>query len=276
MDFFDDLTAAIARNGTRHSVRCSDKVWQQFLSASAPAPARTPAAAAAHNEQAPPDRNIAPAAMEPPATAAVFTGNPAGDVPVPSPAPAVPAALPADWTALRQMVLNCQSCPLAAHRTNAVFGEGAENARLMFIGEGPGADEDATGRPFVGAAGQLLDKMISAMHLNRSEVYIANVVKCRPPGNRMPGEEEAACCIGYLHRQIELIKPEVIVLLGGTALHFLLKIDGITRHRGRWLDFNNIAVMATFHPAYLLRNPSAKREAWHDLKLVMAKLGISI
>ena len=146
----------------------------------------------------------------------------------------------------------------------------------MFIGEGPGADEDATGRPFVGAAGQLLDKMIAAMHLAREDVYIANIVKCRPPGNRMPGADEAAACIGYLKKQIQLIQPEVIVLLGGTALSFLLEINGITKYRGRWQNYNNIAVMPTFHPAFLLRKPEAKREAWHDLKLVMAKLGIAV
>ena len=146
----------------------------------------------------------------------------------------------------------------------------------MFIGEGPGADEDATGRPFVGAAGQLLDKMIGAMHLAREDVYIANIVKCRPPGNRMPSPEEAAACIGYLKKQIELVQPEVIVLLGGTALSFLLEINGITKYRGRWHNYNNIPVMPTFHPAFLLRKAEAKREAWHDLKLVMAKLGISV
>ena len=114
------------------------------------------------------------------------------------------------------------------------------------------------------------------MHLQREEVYIGNIVKCRPPGNRMPGEEEAAACIGYLQRQIELIKPEVIVLLGGTALHFLLGIDGISRCRGRWHEYNNISVMPTFHPAFLLRKPEAKRDAWNDLKAVMKKLNIPV
>ena len=177
---------------------------------------------------------------------------------------------------LCETVRNCRNCPLCETRLNAVPGEGDPHARLMFIGEGPGADEDRQGRPFVGAAGQLLDKMIGAMHLAREDVYIANIVKCRPPGNRMPGEDEAAACIGYLKKQIELIQPEVIVLLGGTALHFLLQIDGITKYRGRWQSYNNIAVMPTFHPAFLLRKAEAKREAWHDLKLVMAKLGIAV
>ena len=168
----------------------------------------------------------------------------------------------------------CRNCPLAATRNNVVFGEGNPDARLMFIGEGPGFDEDRLGRPFVGKAGQLLDKMISAMQFTREEVYIANIVKCRPPDNRVPTPEEAACCIGYLHRQIELIRPEVIVLLGATAVKFLLNTtSGISKMRGRWLSYENIPVMPTFHPAFLLRQESAKREAWQDLQQVMARFG---
>lgn len=175
---------------------------------------------------------------------------------------------------MRLYALKCKRCALAATRTNVVFGEGDPHAGLMFIGEGPGADEDRLGRPFVGKAGQLLDKMIAAMQFKREEVYIANVVKCRPPGNRVPTPEEAAHCIGYLKRQIKFIRPKVIVLLGATAVAFLMeRTEGITRLRGNWLEYEGIPVMPTFHPAYLLRQESAKREAWHDLKMVMAKFG---
>ena len=194
--------------------------------------------------------------------------------------PAAPAAvpsgsdLPGDLASLARIVAGCRNCPLAASRSNVVFGEGNPDARLMFIGEGPGFDEDRLGRPFVGKAGQLLDKMISAMQFTREEVYIANIVKCRPPDNRVPTPEEAACCIGYLHRQIELIRPEVIVLLGATAVKFLLNTtSGISKMRGRWLSYENIPVMPTFHPAFLLRQESAKREAWQDLQQVMARFG---
>ena len=194
-------------------------------------------------------------------------------------APAAEGAAPGDppevkLEKMRLYALNCKRCQLAATRTNVVFGEGDPHAKLMFIGEGPGADEDRTGRPFAGRAGQLLDRMIAAMQFKREEVYIANVVKCRPPGNRVPTPDEAAMCIGYLERQINFIRPEVIVLLGATAVSFLLKrTEGITKLRGIWLEYKGIPVMPTFHPAFLLRQESAKREAWHDLKMVMAKFG---
>lgn len=175
---------------------------------------------------------------------------------------------------IRNAVHSCRNCPLGSNRLNPVFGEGNPNARLMFIGEGPGRDEDIQGRPFVGKAGMLLDKMITAMQFSREEVYIANIVKCRPPDNRVPTPEEAQCCIGYLKRQIELIRPEVIVLLGATAVKYLLNVtSGISRLRGRWLSYENIPVMATFHPAFLLRQESAKRETWNDLQQVMARFG---
>ncbi len=175
---------------------------------------------------------------------------------------------------LRPIVLGCTRCALAATRNNVVFGEGNPQARLMFIGEGPGYDEDMQGRPFVGKAGQLLDKMITAMQFTREEVYIANVVKCRPPDNRVPSPDEALACIGYLKKQIALIKPEAIVLLGATAVGFLLgKREGITRLRGKWLGFDGIPVMPTYHPAYLLRQESAKRDAWADLQQVMKVFG---
>ena len=175
---------------------------------------------------------------------------------------------------LQKIVANCQNCPLCRTRSNTVFGEGDPDARLMFIGEGPGADEDRQGRPFVGKAGMLLDKMINAMQFSREEVYIANIVKCRPPDNRLPAPEEAEKCIGYLRRQIEIVRPEVIVLLGATAVKYLLNVtNGISRMRGRWLSYENIPVMATFHPAFLLRQESAKRDTWNDLQQVMARFG---
>lgn len=218
----------------------------------------------------------------------------APDIPaaVPQPAPVMQTAVPAchgavqrkettapvvpsgSLAALRESVVNCRRCGLCRCRQNPVFGEGDPNARLMFIGEGPGADEDATGRPFVGKAGQLLDKMITAMQFSREEVYIANIVKCRPPDNRVPAPEEAACCIPFLQQQIALVRPEVIVLLGAVAVKYLLNTTtGIMKMRGRWTSYENIPVMPTFHPAFLLRQESAKKEAWQDLQQVMARFG---
>ena len=191
---------------------------------------------------------------------------------VPPPAPTVNNPGAGDLETLRQSMINCRNCPLCTGRRNVVFGEGNPQADLMFIGEGPGFDEDKLGRPFVGKAGQLLDKMILAMQFTREEVYICNIVKCRPPDNRVPMPEEAAACLPYLVKQIELVSPKVIVLLGATAAHYLLdKQEGITRLRGRWLDYQGIPVMPTYHPAFLLRKPEAKREAWIDLQQVMAK-----
>jgi DNA polymerase len=178
---------------------------------------------------------------------------------------------------LRDDVLgSCERCGLCAARTNVVFGVGDPGARLMFVGEGPGADEDAKGEPFVGRAGQLLDRIIGAMGLTRSTVYIANVVKCRPPENRNPLPGEAATCLPFLRAQIAIIRPEVIVTLGKVALQELLgeRVPSITRVRGDWLDFDGIPVKVTFHPAYLLRSPSAKRPVWDDMQDVMRRLGL--
>ncbi len=178
---------------------------------------------------------------------------------------------------LREQARTCTRCTLSSTRTQVVFGEGNPKATLMFVGEGPGADEDATGRPFVGRAGELLTKMIGAMGFERPEVYIANIVKCRPPGNRVPEEAERHACLPFLHRQIALIAPRSIVLLGQTAAASLLgQTGGISRLRGREArlpHFPEIRVMPTYHPAYLLRNPSAKAQVWEDLKQVMAWLG---
>jgi DNA polymerase len=171
--------------------------------------------------------------------------------------------------AIREDLGECTRCKLHEHRTKIVFGEGNPSARLVFVGEGPGADEDATGRPFVGRAGQLLDKIIAAIGLKREEVYITNIVKCRPPGNRTPERDEVATCEQFLFRQLALIRPRVIVALGSPAFQCILRTrEPITRARGEWRDWNGIKVLPTFHPAYLLRVPEKKREAWEDMKKV--------
>ena len=181
-----------------------------------------------------------------------------------------------DWQGLKHICSQCTRCGLCETRHNVVFGVGNETADVMFVGEGPGEQEDLRGEPFVGPAGKLLDDMLSIIDLNRTNVYIANIVKCRPPGNRVPEPDEAAACIGYLKQQIRIVQPEVIVLLGGTALSFLLREKAsISKMRGNWIDFEGIPVMPTFHPAYLLRQESAKREAWNDLQKVMKALGVS-
>ena len=165
---------------------------------------------------------------------------------------------------------DCTRCGLCEGRTQVVNTHGNRTARLMFVGEAPGADEDAQGKPFVGRAGQLLTKMIEAMGMKRDDVIIGNVNRCRPPGNRQPTLEEAAICRPFLFREIAAIQPEVIVVMGNTALRNLLEVrEGITRVRGKFQDFRGIKVMPTFHPAYLLRDPSKKRETWEDLKIVM-------
>ncbi|MBR6372985.1 MAG: uracil-DNA glycosylase [Victivallales bacterium] len=174
---------------------------------------------------------------------------------------------------IQRRVHDCRGCQLCQGRTNTVFGEGDPHASLMFIGEGPGRDEDLQGRPFVGRAGQLLDRMIGAMGLQRQQVYIGNIVKCRPPNNRTPLPEEAAACVNYIKWQIYLVRPKVIVLLGATAAHALLDDPrGIMRLRGNWLNYQGIPVMPTFHPAYLLRNENAMQDVWQDLQQVMARL----
>lgn len=180
---------------------------------------------------------------------------------------------PAALQTVRADIGDCTRCRLHKGRTNLVFGVGNVNAELMFVGEGPGADEDAQGEPFVGRAGQLLNNMISAMGLKREDVYIANVVKCRPPGNRTPEKDECDVCSPFLMRQIEIIKPKVIVALGATAAKNLLAInDSMASLRGRWYDFRGAKLAVTYHPAYLLRDPRQKVEAWKDLQMVMKYL----
>ena len=171
----------------------------------------------------------------------------------------------------------CMRCKLHKHRHTIVFGDGNPKAELVFVGEGPGADEDAQGLPFVGRAGKLLTQMIEAMGLQRKDVYICNVVKCRPPENRTPEEDEVSTCSPFLLRQLDVIAPKVIVCLGAVAAKTLLKTNrGISHFRGQWLDFRSSKLMATYHPAYLLRNPNAKPEVWKDLQKVMAVLGLQV
>lgn len=185
--------------------------------------------------------------------------------------PATPALAGSNET-LEQIwsdIGDCTRCGLCEGRTQVVNTHGNRRARLMFVGEAPGADEDAQGKPFVGRAGQLLTKMIEAMGMKRDDVIIGNVNRCRPPGNRQPTLEEAAICRPFLFREIASIQPEIIVVMGNTALRNLLEVrEGITRVRGKFQDFRGIKVMPTFHPAYLLRDPSKKRETWEDLKMV--------
>src|SRR3974390_1708490 len=172
---------------------------------------------------------------------------------------------------------DCTRCKLHKARNTIVFGDGSPNARLVFIGEGPGADEDAQGLPFVGRAGKLLTQMIEAMGLQRKDVYICNVVKCRPPENRTPEPDEVAACSPYLLRQVDAINPKVIVCLGAVAAKTLLNTTrGITSFRGEWLEWRGRKLMATYHPAHLLRNPPAKADVWKDLQKVMVELGLPL
>lgn len=257
--FFDQLIECAKRDDARHPGTVAPEVL-----AALSAPAKRPGEVRR-------DAPVTPAIVQP------RPFDPAAAPPAAVPPPPPPDEPPeVTLERMRLFALKCRRCRLAATRTNVVFGEGDPHAELMFIGEGPGADEDRLGRPFVGRAGQLLDKMIAAMQFKREEVYIANIVKCRPPGNRTPTPEEAAVCIGFLKRQIKFVAPKVIVLLGATAVTFLLdRHEGITKLRGNWTEYEGIPVMPTYHPAFLLRQESAKREAWHDLQMVMAKFGKS-
>lgn len=175
---------------------------------------------------------------------------------------------------IRREILECRGCPLCPGRRNVVFGVGNPRARLMFIGEGPGEEEDRRGEPFVGAAGRKLNQWIARIGLAREDVYIANIVKCRPPGNRAPLPEEAAACLPYLRRQIRTVRPEVLCTLGAVALNSLLgNNDRITRARGTWRELDGIPLLPTYHPAYILRNASREHEALADFDLLADRLG---
>lgn len=174
---------------------------------------------------------------------------------------------------LKDEILKCTKCELSKSRNNVIFGEGNSNAKIFIIGEAPGRDEDIQGRPFVGKSGQLLDKILEACGFNRFEhVFISNIIKCRPPDNRVPNEQEAKMCIPYLIRQIDLIQPEILILLGSTALKYTIGPKyKITRIHGTWLSWYNKLVMPVYHPAALLRNPSLKRGTWEDFKKIIFK-----
>lgn len=232
--------------------------------------------------QGKPPAGTLPPLPSPPRPAA-SVAPPAASLPRPAPPaalPYTPSALPAssglpsaDLAAIAATIAQCRACGLCGQRTNTVPGEGSPTPAVVFVGEGPGADEDASGKPFVGAAGQLLDKMITAMGLARDEVFICNVVKCRPPGNRAPEPDEIAACLPFLTAQLDALKPKVICLLGATPLKALLGLSGITRLHGQRQVWRGVPVIPTFHPAYLLRNAEAKKPAWDDLKLVLGVLG---
>ncbi|HXW56866.1 MAG TPA: uracil-DNA glycosylase [Candidatus Cybelea sp.] len=176
---------------------------------------------------------------------------------------------------IREDIGDCTRCKLHKARTNIVFGVGNQKAELVFVGEGPGHDEDAQGEPFVGRAGRLLTQMIEAMGLRREDVYICNVVKCRPPENRLPERDEISTCSPFLVRQLAVIQPKVICCLGACAAQTLLETNqGISRFRGEWFDYRGAKLLATYHPAYLLRNPNAKGEVWKDLQKIMSVLGL--
>jgi DNA polymerase len=209
--------------------------------------------------------------------ASPMTKPPSFDALAPLPTQIIPAAdRIAALESLRAEIGDCKRCPLAyAGRHTIVFADGDPNARLMFVGEGPGADEDASGLPFVGKAGQLLNNMIAAMGLKREEVYIANIVKCRPPGNRTPEFIEATTCSQFLLKQIDIVRPEVIVALGATAATYLLGVkQSLASLRGSWHAARGAKVAVTYHPAFLLRDPRQKVEVWKDLQRVMAEMGL--
>jgi len=231
----------------------------------APVPAAPPPTAPANYDRTPKPAPQPPG-REPPAASATNAAP-------------LPTAEPIDLSntglvELETMVSACTRCGLCEGRNRTAFADGNAGADLMFLGEGPGADEDREGIPFVGVAGQLLTKIIGAMKIRREDVYIANIVKCRPPRNRNPEPDEAAACLPYLERQIELVAPKVIVTLGAVPLRFLIGQKGIRRLRGNWLEYKGIPVMPTLHPSYLLRVPEAKRDVWNDMQQIMARLGI--
>jgi DNA polymerase len=186
------------------------------------------------------------------------------------------ASLPLTLGEVREELGECTRCKLHPHRTQIVFGVGDPKARLVFVGEAPGADEDAQGEPFVGRAGQLLTKIILAMGMQREDVYICNIIKCRPPGNRTPESEEILACTPFLLKQIQAIRPQFICALGGPAAQTLLRTkEPISRLRGKFYDFQGIPLLPTYHPAFLLRNPYEKKTVWEDMKLLLREMGLA-
>lgn len=178
------------------------------------------------------------------------------------------------WNQVKEVCLQCTACPLAARRTNVVFGEGVLESKVMFVGEGPGEQEDLQGRPFVGPAGQLLDRMLAAIDLDRTKnAMICNIVKCRPPGNRTPNLQEGEKCLPFLRAQVDIVRPRIIVCLGATAVRHIIDSEArITRVRGQWAERKGFWITATYHPAALLRDPSRKAETWADLMSIRAKM----
>ena len=222
----------------------------------------------------PPKKSTVSPAPAPAPAKKPFTPPPAP--PTPPGAPRAPrvSSTPDTIGSLSAEIAACHACPLASTRLHVVPGQGMLRPDIMFVGEGPGADEDEQGLAFVGRAGQLLTKMILAMGYTRDQVFIGNIVKCRPPGNRVPSPEEMDGCLPYLRRQIAVIRPKLIVCLGATAARGLVQETlPIGKARGQWREFEGIPVMLTFHPAYLLRDPRKKSETWADLKTVLARLG---
>lgn len=273
-----DEVAAIAKELARHA-RWAQAIGERELPTSPPIPTKAPASPPAEppprrtpvgGPDASPRRAPAPQPRQGPAAAPAARARPA-----PPADPRLYGVGSPALAAIRDEVGDCQRCALCRSRRTLVFGTGNPKARLVFVGEGPGAEEDAQGIPFVGAAGQLLTRMIGAMGLRREDVYICNVVKCRPPGNRNPEPTEVAACEPFLQAQLRAIEPEVVVALGKFAAQVLLREETpISRLRGNWYEYEGIALMPTFHPAYLLRNEREKAKAWHDLQLVMARLGL--
>lgn len=251
----------------------TDEIAPEVVRALAGAPSPSPPPL----RSAPPEPRAAPPR---PATTALPAPPPPAMAATPGTSP-LPAALPpgSDDTAsalaaIAHQVAGCTRCPLHSTRRHAVPGQGTPHPEILFVGEAPGAEEDAQGLAFVGAAGQLLTRMIVAMGLSREQVFIGNILKCRPPGNRTPTQEEMALCLPFLKAQIAQLQPQIIVALGATACKGLLHTPrGITSLRGTWQSFEGIPLMPTYHPAYLLRYPAAKRQAWQDLKTVLARLG---
>lgn len=249
-----------------------------------PLPAR-PVPPASIAPPRPPVRRAPPPAAPPSASPPPPRAAAVSSAPRPAPSPIAPEVRHADLPdplplhgqqgldRIRDILGDCRRCKLCQGRSTLVFGQGAPEPPVLFVGEGPGAEEDRTGLAFVGAAGELLTRMIAAMGLSREQVYICNVVKCRPPGNRTPDPDEIGTCAPFLRAQVQALRPKIIVALGRTPAQYLLRTAApITRIRGTFGSWEGIPVMPTFHPAYLLRTPSAKRQVWEDLKRVMAEL----